>query len=104
MPTPRAERIVADVRLMGMGRTNIMNVRVFLIVPAVLAAGVLAGCGQTGVESGAANGAGSAQVRMPSTDVCRASAYIRDRAPEGVCTDSADVTDVDDDLSPLSGR
>lgn len=76
-----------------------MNARAFLIVPAVLAVGVLAGCGQTGVESGAAKG--SAQVRMPSTDVCHASAYIRERAPEGLCID---VNEVDDYLSPLSGR
>lgn len=78
-----------------------MNVHVFLIVPAVLAVGVLAGCGQTGVESGAGKGSGSAQVRMPSTDVCHASAYIRNHAPEGFC---ADVNEVDDYLSPLSGR
>jgi len=81
-----------------------MNVRVFLIVPAVLAMGVLAGCGQTGVESGADKGSGSTQVRMPSTEVCHASAYIREQAPEGLCTDSADVKEVDDNLSPLSGR
>jgi hypothetical protein len=74
------------------------------IVPAVLAVGVLAGCGQTGVESGAAKGTGSAQVRMPSTEVCHASAYIREQAPEVRCTDSAAVKEADDDCYHLGGR
>ncbi|WP_156401864.1 hypothetical protein [Agromyces sp. Soil535] len=78
-----------------------MNVRVFLIVPAALAVSVLAGCG--GGESDAAKGSGSTKVRMSSTEVCHASAYIREHAPEGLCTDSADVTEVEDDLSPLRG-
>ncbi|WP_448006109.1 hypothetical protein [Agromyces bauzanensis] len=70
-----------------------MNARTFLIIPAALAVAVLAGCGQ-GVA-----GAGSAQVRMPSTAVCSAPDYIREQAPDGVCT----VEVVDDDRSPLAG-
>jgi hypothetical protein len=81
-----------------------MDVCVFLIVPAVRAISVLAGCGQTGVESGAAKGSGSTRVRMPSTEVCHASVYIREQAPEGLCTDSAAVKAADDNLSPLRGR
>lgn len=71
-----------------------MNVRAFLIAPAVLAVAILAGCGQ-GVP-----GAGAAQVRMPSTAACSAPDYIRDRAPADLCR----TVVVDDDLSPLSGR
>jgi hypothetical protein len=88
-------------------RTRIMNVRAFLLVPAALAVGVLAGCGQTGGDSGGGSGSGSAQLKMPSTWVCSAPAYIRERAPEGLCdstdTDSSDTETVEDDLSPLRG-
>ncbi|AWB96360.1 hypothetical protein DCE93_12460 [Agromyces badenianii] len=76
-----------------------MNVRAFLVVPAVLAVGVLAGCGQT--DGGAGAGAGSTQVKMSSTEVCHLPAYIRDRAPEGLCTETEVV---DDDLSPTTGK
>ena len=80
-----------------------MNVRAFLIAPAAVAVAVLAGCGQTGATSGAGggSGSGSTQVHMPSTEVCHAAAFIRERAPEGFCTET---TEVDDDLSPLTGR
>ena len=77
-----------------------MNVRVFLIIPAAVAVAVLAGCGAGGSE--AAKKAAPAHVQMPSTEVCHQSAYIRDRAPQGFCAESADVK-VDDDLSPLGG-
>ncbi|RZS64502.1 hypothetical protein EV187_2889 [Agromyces ramosus] len=84
-----------------------MNVRVFLVVPAVLAVGILAGCGQTGGDSGSGSGSGSAHLKAPSTWVCSAPAYIRERAPEGFCdsTDqgSSSSDTVNDDLSPLRG-
>lgn len=70
-----------------------MNVRAFLVVRAAVAVAVLAGCGQ-GVP-----GTGTAQVRMPSTAVCSAPDYIRERAPEGVCS-----VVVVDDFPSLSGR
>ena len=79
-----------------------MNVRAFLVVPAALAVAVLAGCGQTDGGSGSGIGSGSSQVRMPSTDVCHAPAWIREQAPEGLCSD-ANETQVVDDLSPLHG-
>ncbi|SIN89444.1 hypothetical protein [Agromyces cerinus] len=88
-----------------------MNARAFLIVPAVLVLGVLAGCGQT--DGGAGAGTGTTRVKMPSTEVCHMAGYIRDRAPEGLCDDAGDAPAtesvegavvVDDDLSPLSGR
>ena len=88
-----------------------MNARAFLIIPAVLAMGVLAGCGQT--DGGAGAGSGTTSVKMPSTEVCHMAAYIREQAPEGLCTDAGDAPAtedvegavvVDDDLSPLSGR
>jgi hypothetical protein len=75
-----------------------MNVRAFLVVPAALAVAVLAGCGQTGGESGS----GSAQLRMPSTWACSAPAYIREQAPEGLCSHAE--TQVDDDLSPSTSQ
>ena len=79
-----------------------MNVRAFLIVPAVLAVGVLAGCGQTGDgASGDGQGSGSARVRIPSSEVCNSAAWIRERAPEGLCTTTETV---DDYLSPLRPR
>ncbi|MGH3705760.1 MAG: hypothetical protein ACRDT9_14090 [Agromyces sp.] len=90
-----------------------MNARAFLIIPAVLTLGVLAGCGQTDGGAGGGAGDGSARVKMGSTEVCHMAAYIREQAPEGLCTDAADApaTDdvegavvVDDDLSPLSGK
>ena len=95
-----------------------MDVRAFLIIPAAVVVAVLAGCGQTGASSGAGAGSGAAHVKAPSTWVCSAPAYIRERAPEGVCDsvdgDGADTTavdttpvdtpPVDDDLSPASGR
>jgi hypothetical protein len=74
-----------------------MNVRAFLIVPVALAVGVLAGCGQT--DGGSGSGSGSTQVRVPSTWVCSAPAYIREQAPECICSDTTE-TQVDDDLSP----
>ena len=78
-----------------------MNVRAFLVVPAVLAVGVLAGCGQTeGASSG--SGSGSTQVRMPSTEVCHLPPYVRKHAPEGLCIDANET--VDDNLSPLTGQ
>ena len=67
-----------------------MNVRVLLIVPVALAVGVLAGCGGTGGDSGAGKGSGLTQVRMPSTEICRAPAYILEHAPEGLCTGETD--------------
>ena len=70
-----------------------MNARTFLLAPAALAVALLAGCGQ------GLTGVGSAEVRMPSTAVCSAPDYIRDRAPEGVCT----VGVVDDEHERLSG-
>ena len=76
-----------------------MNVRAFLIVPAAVAVAVLAGCGQTGGESGS----GSAQLRMPSTWACSAPAYIREQAPEGLCSHATE-TQVDDDLSPSGSQ
>ena len=76
-----------------------MNVRAFVIVPAALALGVLAGCGSTEGGSGDPAGSGSARIQMPSTEVCHLPAWIRDRAPEGVCTPSEPP--VDDYLSPL---
>ena len=84
-----------------------MNVRAFLLVPAALAVGVLAGCGQTGGDSGGGSGSGSAKLTVPSTWVCSAPAYIRERAPEGLCDpadrDSSSPETVSDDLSPLRG-
>ena len=78
-----------------------MNVRAFLVLPAAVAVAVLAGCGQTdGGSSG--SGSGSARIGLRSTEVCHAPAYIRDRAPEGLCSD-ADEKLVDDYLSPLQG-
>lgn len=81
-----------------------MNARAFLIVPAALALGVLAGCGQTEGSSDDGAGSGSTQIRMPSTEVCNAPAWIRERAPEGVCTSTPTETPVEDDLSPLQPR
>ena len=107
-----------------------MNARAFLVIPAAVAVAVLAGCGQTEGQSSSGGGSESTQVRMPSTEICRAPAYIRDRAPEGFCGDTTDVdpaappawspdvkrefhsgantvepsgAPVDDDLSPLRG-
>ncbi|WP_159605707.1 hypothetical protein [Agromyces humi] len=82
-----------------------MNVRAFLIAPAVVAVAVLAGCGLT---DGTDAKAGSARVGIHSSEVCHAPAYIRDRAPAGVCSDADAETDADepevvDDLSPLQG-
>ena len=76
-----------------------MNARAFLAVPAALALVMLAGCGVSERESGDAPGSGSGQVRMPSTEVCNGPAWIRDRAPEGLCTEPTGP--VEDDLSPL---
>ena len=53
-------------------------------------------------EGETARKAAPARVQMQSTEVCHAPAYIRERAPEGLCAESADVK-VDDDLSPLGG-
>ena len=86
-----------------------MNVRAFLVVPAALAVGLLAACGQTGGDSGggSGSGSGSAHLTVPSTWVCSAPAYIRERAPEGLCDstdlDSSSSETVDDNLSPLRG-
>lgn len=77
-----------------------MNTRVLLIIPAALAVAMLSGCGSG--DSDAARKAAPAQLRMPSTEVCHAPAYIRERAPEGLCSETADAK-VDDDLSPLGG-
>lgn len=77
-----------------------MNVRVFFIIPAAVAMAALAGCGAG--EGETATKAAPARVQMQSTEVCHAPAYIRERAPEGLCAESADVN-VDDDLSPLGG-
>ena len=78
-----------------------MNVRAFLVVPAALAVAVLAGCGLN--DGGSKDsGSGSARVEMHSTEVCNAPSFIRNRAPEGLCSD-AGHTDVVDDLSPLQG-
>ncbi|MGR0221309.1 hypothetical protein [Agromyces sp. ZXT2-6] len=76
-----------------------MNARAFLAIPAALALAVLAGCGVSEGESGDGPGTGSARVRMPSTEVCNGPAWIRERAPEGLCT--APTGPVEDDLSPL---
>jgi hypothetical protein len=90
-----------------------MDVRAFLIIPAAVVVAVLAGCGQTGAASGAGAGSGAAHVKAPSTWVCSAPAYIRERAPEGACDsvdgngadgDGADTTTVDDDVSPSTGE
>ena len=84
-------------------KDKIMNVRAFLVVPAALAVAVLAGCGQTdGGSSGKGGDSGSARIGLLSTEVCHAPAYIRERAPEGFCSDT-DETPVDDNLSPLQG-
>jgi len=77
-----------------------MNIRLFLVIPAVVAMATLAGCGAGGSE--AARKAAPAHVQMPSSEVCHQSAYIRERAPEGFCSETPDVK-VDDDLSPLGG-
>ncbi|MDQ2661030.1 MAG: hypothetical protein M3Y52_04065 [Actinomycetota bacterium] len=81
-----------------------MNVRAFLIVPAAIAVAVLAGCGQAdgGSKNGSGSGSGSARVSAPSSEVCNAPAWIRDRAPEGLCTDGE--APVADNLSPIHGR
>ncbi len=80
-----------------------MNVRMLLAVPAVVAVGVLAGCGLT---DGGDTGKAGATVRLESTWACSAPDYIKERAPpEGLCddTDETDAEDVvDDDLSPLN--
>lgn len=78
-----------------------MNARAFLIIPAVLTLGVLAGCGQTDGGTGGGAGDGSTRVKMGSTEVCHMAAYIRERAPEGLCTPPVVV---DDDISPTNGR
>ena len=77
-----------------------MNARAFLIVPAAIAVAVLAGCGQAdgGSNTGKGGGSGSARVSVPSSEVCNAPAWIRDSAPEGLCTDG--VAPVADNLSP----
>ena len=75
-----------------------MNGRAILIVPAVLAMAVLAGCGVTESGSAGGSGSGSTRIQMPSTEVCHLPAWIRERAPEGVCTSPEPV---DDYLSPL---
>ena len=81
-----------------------MNVRAFLVVPAAVAVAVLAGCGQTDGGSSIGSGSGTAQVRLPSTELCHAPAYMRKRVPEGLCVD-VNETQVVDDLSPLrAGR
>ncbi|GAA1058569.1 hypothetical protein GCM10017608_35580 [Agromyces luteolus] len=77
-----------------------MNGRAFLIAPAALAVAVLAGCGVTETVAGSGSGSGSAKVQMPSTEVCHAAAWIRERAPEGVC--ESEAPEVADDLSPRS--
>ena len=78
-----------------------MNVRPFLVVPAALAVAVLVGCGLN--DGGSKDsGSGSARVGIHSTEVCNAPSYIRDRAPEGLCSDAEEV-EVVDDLSPLQG-
>lgn len=79
-----------------------MNVRAVLVIPAALVVGVLAGCGQTGGGTGDDARAASAQLRMRSSEACNAPAWIRERAPEGLCTSAEPV--VDDDVSPVSGR
>ncbi len=76
-----------------------MNIRMLLIIPAVVAVAMLSGCGSGG--SDAAKKAAPAHVQMPSTEVCHLSAYIRERAPEGFC-ESTELN-LDDDLSPLGG-
>ncbi|QAY73013.1 hypothetical protein ET445_06315 [Agromyces protaetiae] len=77
-----------------------MNARLLAALPAVVAIGVLAGCGLT--EGGDIGKAG-AVVRLGSTSVCSAPDYIKERAPEGLCDDEIDADDVvDDDLSPLN--
>jgi hypothetical protein len=76
-----------------------MNVRAFLVLPATLALAVLAGCGVSEGETGDGPGTGSARVRMPSTEVCHGPAWIRERAPEGVC--SMKTERLEDNLSPL---
>jgi hypothetical protein len=52
-------------------------------VPLVAAALLLTGCQLT---AGEASDGSTQRVFMPSTEVCHAPAYIRERAPEGVCT------------------
>ena len=79
-----------------------MNVRAVLVIPAALVVGVLAGCGQTGGGTGDDARAASAQLRMRSSEACNGPAWIRERAPEGLCTSAEPV--VDDDVSPVSGR
>lgn len=76
-----------------------MNARAFLAVPAALALALLAGCGVSEGETGDGPRTGSGQVRMPSTEVCKEPAWIRERAPEGFCT--APTGPVEDNLSPL---
>ena len=80
-----------------------MNARaLLLVVPAALAVGLLAGCGQT--EDGSVTRSGSSQVKMPSTEVCTLPTYVRKHAPEGLCTESPEVWQVDDYVSPVTGK
>lgn len=81
-----------------------MNVRAFLIIPVAVAVAVLAGCGQNdgGSNSGKGSGSGSARVSVPSSEVCNAPAWIRDRAPEGLGTDGQ--APVVDNLSPTRAQ
>ncbi|MDQ0893479.1 hypothetical protein [Agromyces ramosus] len=79
-----------------------MNARAFLVLPAAVAVAVLAGCGLTDGGSDNGKGSGSNHVRLPSSEVCQSSAWIRDRLPDGLCSGTSE-TPVDDDLSPLQG-
>jgi hypothetical protein len=74
----------------------IMNTAHTVGVSAIVACVVLAlaGCGQ---ESEAADVDSTVQgPRFVNTEVCNAAAWIRERAPEGLCTSALDV---DDDMS-----
>jgi hypothetical protein len=97
---PRSYREVSGIPAGGRPRKEqIMNVRAFLAVPAALALAVLAGCGVSEGETGNGPGTGSARVRMPSTEVCHEAGWIREHAPEGVC--STQTERLEDNLSPL---
>jgi hypothetical protein len=51
-------------------------------LPLVATALLLSGCGLTAADAGKTS---TDRVFMPSTEVCHSAAYIRERAPEGVC-------------------
>ncbi|WP_395245462.1 hypothetical protein ACGGZK_06535 [Agromyces sp. MMS24-K17] len=73
-----------------------MNTRsALLVVPLVLAGVALSGCNLTGAAGKGTGSVGTvhAPATTTNTEVCHMPAWIRERAPEGVCTTAPDVQD-----------